>query len=93
MDWNEKYALTEAITKAIMRGEDEYKYSSECFKILGVSGEKITIISLPLGQRTGTNHQQETYARMKAQEVVEVFCGRPISQKPSSDDRDYVDYA
>ena len=72
MDWNKKNELTEAITRAILMGYDEYTIEYEHLE----GGTKQILekkVALPSPQRTGTLTQQEAYARMTAMVIVDRF--------------------
>ena len=59
MNWEEKHELTEKLTRAILMGLTTYHISG------------IGTIELPTPQRNGTYTQKESYARMKAQVLVD----------------------
>jgi len=60
-----KYELTQKITRAILMGQDTYVFNQ-------VDAPDLTC-KLPRPQRAGTYTQQETYARMQASAIVELF--------------------
>jgi hypothetical protein len=60
-----KYELTQKITRAILMGQDTYVFSQG-------DAPDLTC-KLPSPQRAGTYTQQETYARMQASAIVELF--------------------
>mgnify|MGYP006190628861 CR=1 FL=1 len=61
MNYEEKYKLEGDITKAILRGEDIFTF---------IGKDDIGVYQLPEAQRTGTFYQRETYARLKAKEMI-----------------------
>lgn len=61
MNFEEKREAISAITIAILKGENTFTFA----------GEDVTrVYQLPTPQRAGTFCQQETYARLKAKEIV-----------------------
>lgn len=60
-----KYELTEQITRAILMGRETYVFKQE-------DAPELTC-KLPRPQRAGTYTQQETYARMQASAIVDLF--------------------
>ena len=60
-----KYELTEQITRAILMGRETYVFKQE-------DAPELTC-KLPSPQRAGTYTQQETYARMQASAIVDLF--------------------
>lgn len=60
-----KYELTQKITRAILMGQDTYVFSQG-------DAPDLTC-KLPSPQRAGTYTQQETYARMQASAIVDLF--------------------
>ena len=60
-----RYELTEKITRAILMGKETYVFKQE-------DAPELTC-KLPSPQRTGTYTQQETYARMQASAIVDLF--------------------
>jgi hypothetical protein len=65
MNYEEKYKLERELTISIMRSEYAY---------IHFSGEKAMAYKLPSPQRAGTGYQQETYARLKAKELIKDTC-------------------
>ena len=61
MTYEEKYKLEGDITKAILKGEDIFTF---------IGKDDIGVYQLPTPQRAGTFYQRETYARLKAREIV-----------------------
>jgi len=61
----DKYELTQKITRAILMGQETYVFNQE-------DSADLTC-KLPSPQRAGTYRQQETYARMQASAIVELF--------------------
>jgi hypothetical protein len=61
MNYEEKYKLERKLTISIMRGEDTYVHLGE---------DKIITYKLPTPQRVGTSYQRETYAKLKARELI-----------------------
>ena len=42
-------------------------------KYMDTNRSDLMLIELPTPQRSGTNYQQETYARLKAREIIEKY--------------------
>jgi hypothetical protein len=56
----------ELIARAILRGDSIYKYNSNPKGNIYIYKE----IILPTGQKAGTETQKQTYARLKASEII-----------------------
>ena len=76
-----KYELTQKITRAILMGQETYVFNQE-------DSADLTC-KLPSPQRAGTYTQQETYARMQASAIVELFQEKLRSDHPTTTNNRY----
>tara|TARA_Y100000401_G_C8165013_1_gene146245 strand:- start:302 stop:514 length:213 start_codon:yes stop_codon:yes gene_type:complete len=60
MNWETKHNYLESITQAILMGQKEYDFNG-------------VMVALPTPQRAGSLTQQQTYARLQAMAIVEIF--------------------
>lgn len=63
MNYNEKLQLEQALMNSILRNEDEYLHQQGLTKSI--------VFMLPSPQTSGTETQKQTYARLKAKELID----------------------